>query len=154
MFIAAANTFNPDLIGVRSLLKRILTNNRSKELLVYLVFGVLTTIVHFCVYFPLYYNHFSASISTAIAWAVAVLFAFFTNKPFVFKSHNWSIPVVLPELLKFIGSRLFSGVLEIGIVKLTIDMLGLSPIFWKIATAVIVVIINYLLSKLFAFRKK
>lgn len=119
----------------------------------YLIFGVLTTAVHWCIYFPLYYKLGSASVSTAIAWGFAVLFAFFTNKPFVFQSHNWSLKVVIPELFKFIGSRLLSGLLEIGIVKLTIDILCLNPIIWKLLTAVIVVVLNYLFSKLFAFRK-
>ena len=138
---------------VRSLLKRILKSAKSREIAVYLIFGVLTTAVHWCIYFPLYYKLGSASVSTAIAWAFAVLFAFFTNKPFVFRSHNWSLKVVIPELFKFIGSRLLSGLLEIGIVKLTIDILCLNPIIWKLLTAVIVVVLNYLFSKLFAFRK-
>jgi len=135
------------------LLKRFIKHLKSKEIVVYLIFGVLTTAVHWSIYFPLYTRLGSASLSTTIAWSIAVLFAFFTNKPFVFQSHDWSPKVLIPELLKFIGSRLFSGVLEIGIVKLTIDILCWEPIFWKLATAVIVVVLNYLFSKLFAFRK-
>ena len=136
------------------MLKRFLNSFKGKEIAIYLIFGVLTTVVNYAVYFPLYYRLGSASISTALAWSVAVLFAFFTNKPFVFKSYDWTPKVVLPEMLKFIGSRVFSGLLDIGIVKLTIDIMGLNPIFWKIVSGAIVIVINYLFSKLLTFRKK
>lgn len=136
------------------MLKRFLKSPRGKEITVYLLFGVLTTVVNYAVYFPLFYQLGSASVSTAIAWCVAVLFAYFTNKPFVFKSYDWSLGVVVPEMLKFIGSRVFSGLLEIGIVKLTIDIMGLDPIFWKLLAGALVIVLNYLFSKLLTFRKR
>ena len=92
--------------------------------------------------------------SNAIAWVAAVAFAFLTNKPFVFKSHDWSAKTVLPELSKFVGCRVASGVLETLILLLAVDILGWNGNIWKIITSVLVVILNYVASKLVIFRKK
>lgn len=123
------------------------------EVLSYLFFGGLTTLVNWVVYFPLTeWLELSASLGTAIAWVVAVLFAFLTNKPFVFRSHDWSIPVVVPELLKFVGCRVGSGVAELLIMLLTVDILGWNNLLMKILASIIVVILNYMGSKLLVFR--
>ena len=125
------------------------------DILSYLFFGGLTTLVNYLVYLPCY-NWFgiSASVSNAIAWVFAVAFAFLTNKPFVFKSHDWSIKVVLPELTKFLGCRIGSGVLETAILFLTVDLLGWNGNVLKVITSLLVVILNYFGSKLLVFTKK
>ena len=80
----------------------------------YLFFGVLTTVVNYAVYLPcLNFLGFSAAVSNCIAWVVAVTFAFLTNKPFVFQSHDWSRKTVVPEFTKFIATRISSGGLEL-----------------------------------------
>ena len=120
----------------------------------YLIFGVLTTVVNYLVYLPIYnLLGASAAVSNAIAWVAAVAFAFLTNKPFVFKSHDWSAKTVLPELSKFVGCRVASGVLETLILLLAVDILGWNGNIWKIITSVLVVILNYVASKLLVFRK-
>lgn len=125
------------------------------DVLTYLVFGVLTTLVNYVVYLPVYNSlGLSAAVSNMIAWVVAVAFAFLTNKPFVFRSHDWSAKVVLPELSKFVGCRLASGVMETVILLVTVDLLGWNGNIWKIITSVAVVILNYFASKLLVFRKK
>ena len=123
-------------------------------ILVYLVFGVLTTAVNYIVYLPCYnLLGFSATISNMIAWVVAVAFAYLTNKPFVFRSHDWSAKTVVPELTKFVGSRIFSGALETGIIFVTVDCLLWNGNIMKLITSVLVVILNYVASKLLVFRK-
>lgn len=125
------------------------------DLILYLVFGVLTTGVNYIVYLPCYnLLGLSASVSNAIAWVVSVAFAFVTNKPFVFRSYDWSAKVVLPELVKFLGCRIGSGVLETAILFVTVDLLKWDGNLWKIVTSVLVVILNYVGSKLLVFRKK
>lgn len=125
------------------------------DLITYLVFGVLTTVVNYIVYLPCYNLWgFSASQSNLIAWAAAVAFAFLTNKPFVFQSHDWSPKVVIPELVKFIGTRIGSGALETGILFLAVDLAGMDGNLWKLLTSVLVVILNYIGSKLLVFGKK
>lgn len=125
------------------------------DILVYLIFGVLTTVVNYLVYLPCYnILGFSSSVSNMIAWAVAVVFAFATNKPLVFRSHDWSAGVVVPELIKFVGTRIGSGGLETLILLLAVDVLGMNGNVWKLITSVLVVILNYVGSKLLVFRKK
>ncbi len=124
------------------------------DTLAYLFFGVLTTAVNYVVYLPLYnLLHISGAVSNAVAWVAAVAFAFLTNKPFVFKSYDWSAKVVLPELSRFLGCRIGSGLLETAIIWLTVDMLALSGNWMKLLTNILVVILNYFGSKLLVFRK-
>ena len=125
------------------------------DILVYLVFGVLTTAVNYIVYLPCYnLLHLSATASNVIAWAAAVAFAYVTNKPFVFHSHDWSAKTVVPELTKFIGTRLGSGGLETLVLLVFVDMLHGNGNVWKLLTSVLVVVLNYIGSKLLVFRKK
>lgn len=125
------------------------------DAVIYLVFGVLTTLVNYAVYLPCYnVLGLNASVSNVIAWAVSVAFAFLTNKPFVFHSHDWSAGVVFPELAKFVGCRLGSGFLETAIICLTVDLLCWNGNAWKLLTSVLVVVLNYVASKLLVFRKK
>ncbi len=124
------------------------------DILAYLFFGVLTTVVNYVVYLPCYnLLHLSAAVSNVIAWVVAVAFAYLTNKPFVFRSHDWTAKTVVPELTKFVGSRIASGALETGIIFLTVDVLLWNGNVMKLVTSVLVVIINYIASKLLVFRK-
>lgn len=124
------------------------------DVVVYLVFGVLTTVVNYLVYLPLYnWMGISAAVSNIAAWVVAVAFAFLTNKPFVFQSHDWSRKTVLPELSKFVSCRVASGAMETAIIFLTVDLMQWNGNIWKLITSVLVVILNYFASKLLVFRK-
>ena len=125
------------------------------DIVSYLFFGVCTTIVNYLIYIPCY-NFFgmSATVSNMIAWVVAVAFAYLTNKPFVFRSYDWSAETVVPELTKFVGCRIGSGAAETLILFLTVDLIGWTGNVWKLLTQVMVVILNYIGSKLLVFRKK
>lgn len=128
---------------------------KYRDVIAYLVFGVLTTAVDYLVYLPLYnFCALSATLAGAIAWVASVTFAFLTNKPFVFQSHDWSWKVVWPELTKFSGTRIGTLLLQEVILLVTVDLLHWNGNWMKIAVSVVVVIVNYLGSKLFAFRKK
>lgn len=127
---------------------------KYQDIISYLVFGVLTTVVDYLVYFPLYHwLGLPGTVCNAAGWVVSVAFAFLTNKPFVFKSHDWSKNVVLPELTKFLGTRIGSGLLATGIIFVTVDLLSWDGIIMKLVTSVLVVIINYVGSKLVVFKK-
>ena len=124
------------------------------DILVYLFFGVLTTVVNYIVYLPCYnLLDLSAAVSNAIAWVAAVAFAYLTNKPFVFKSYDWSAKTVVPELTKFVGSRIASGALETVIIFVTVDLLLWDGNIMKLVTSVLVVVMNYVASKLLVFKK-
>ena len=127
---------------------------KYRDVIVYLVFGVLTTVVNYIVYLPCYnVLGLSGSVSNAIAWVGAVAFAYLTNKPFVFRSHDWSAKTVIPELTKFVGCRVGSGVVETAIIFLTVDLLGWNGNVMKLLTSVLVVVLNYIGSKLLVFKK-
>ncbi len=127
---------------------------RHRDILSYIFFGGLTTVVNYLVYLPCYnWLNLSAAISNIIAWTAAVAFAFLTNKPFVFQSHSWSREVVLPELGRFVSCRIGSGLLETGIMFLC-DLVSGNGNLWKLGTSILVVILNYIASKLLVFRKR
>lgn len=128
---------------------------KYRDILTYLIFGVLTTVVNYAVYLPVFnFCGVSAAVSNMIAWVVAVAFAFLTNKPFVFHSHDWSAQTVLPELTKFVSCRIASGALETVILFLSVDCMNWNGNIWKLVTQVLVIIINYVGSKLLVFRKE
>ena len=128
---------------------------KYEEVISYLFFGGLTTVVNYIVYLPCYnLLHLSGALSNAIAWVVAVALAYLTNKPFVFKSYDWSAKTVIPELTKFVGCRIGSGLAETAIIFVTVDLLLLNGNIIKILTSVLVVVLNYVASKLVVFRKK
>lgn len=128
---------------------------KYEEVISYLFFGGLTTLVNYIVYLPCYnILHLSGALSNAIAWVVAVAFAYLTNKPFVFKSHDWSAKTVVPELTKFVGCRVGSGLAETVIIFVLVDCLNWNGNIIKLLTSVLVVILNYVASKLLVFRKK
>lgn len=134
------------------MIKMLFTKHKDK--ITYLFFGGLTTVVNYLVYFPCYnWANISATISTVIAWVVAVAAAFLTNKPFVFESHDWSFKTVWPELTKFVGCRIASGIMEIAIIALTVDLLHWNGNVMKILVSILVVILNYFGSKLFVFKE-
>lgn len=125
------------------------------DIISYLFFGVLTTLVNYFIYFLLYnWLRLSATVSNLIAWIFSVAFAYLTNKPFVFKSRDWSKETVIPELTKFVGCRLGSGALETAIIWLTVDMLQWNGNLMKIFISVLVVALNYVGSKWLVFAKK
>ncbi|MBE6923887.1 MAG: GtrA family protein [Ruminococcaceae bacterium] len=125
------------------------------DILSYLFFGGLTTVVDFLVFWPCFnLLHWSATVSNLVAWICAVAFAYLTNKPFVFKSHDWSGKVVIPELTKFVACRIGSFVIQTLCLLVTVDLLHWDGNWMKIITSVLVIIINYVGSKLLVFTKK
>lgn len=127
---------------------------KYQDIISYLFFGVLTTVVNYLVYYPLT-NLFSfdETLANVIAWVVSVAFAFVTNKPFVFKSYDWSSEVVVPELTKFVSTRIGSGLLETAMIFVFVKLLRFDGNIVKLVASILVVIINYVGSKLIVFRK-
>lgn len=126
-----------------------------RELVSYVFWGVMTTAVNYAAYLLLtrgagvYYLT-----GSVIAWAVSVLFAYVVNKLFVFRSRDWAWRVALRELWQMVASRLFSGALELGILWLFVDTLHLNDAVVKLAANVVVVVVNYVLSKWVIFKKR
>ena len=127
---------------------------KHRELVSYVFWGVMTTVVNYAVYFLLT-EGFQVYYLTGniIAWAVSVLFAYFVNKLYVFQSRDWAWRVALRELWQMVASRLFSLGLEMGILWLFVDVLLCPHGVVKLIANVVVVIVNYVLSKFIIFRK-
>ena len=123
----------------------------SREIFFYLLFGGLTTIVNIVAFYLFTRFSLSTAVSTVLAWIISVIFAFFTNKIFVFKSNNKNY---LKEMVAFFGCRLFSGIVDLVIMVVFVDLLHFNSIVIKILSNVVVVILNYFFSKFFIFKTK
>ena len=127
---------------------------KNKEILLYLVFGVLTTAVDWGITFLLYAAHLNVHLADVLAWIAAVLFAFVTNRRLVFQSKKQRPLDVCKELSGFAGGRVLTLLLQELIVLLLYDVLLWNPYVVKILAAVVVVALNYVISKFLIFKKK
>lgn len=123
----------------------------TREIFMYVFFGVLTTIINTVSYWVLYYGiNLSNTISTIFSWFLAVVFAYVTNKLWVFEKGNKS---TLKEACEFFLSRISTGILDLLIMFIGVELLLFEGGIIKILSNVVVIILNYLLSKLFVFKK-
>ena len=131
----------------------------------YLVFGVLTTIVNYLIFWLIigFFGEGSALAANAAAFAAATIFAYITNKLFVFQSRSWKGAVLLREFFGFVGARIFSFLLEEVGLLLCMEVLHVERFVLlrisglmvaKIALSFISVLLNYLFSKYLIFSKK
>ncbi|MCC0628172.1 MULTISPECIES: GtrA family protein [unclassified Clostridioides] len=128
---------------------------KHKETILYLFFGAFTTLVNIVSY--LFFTRvilFNFMIANALAWILAVLFAYVTNKFFVFESKITELRFLFKEFLSFVSFRLLSGIIEMFIMYVMIDLLFVNDIIVKIFTNVVVIVLNYLFSKMIIFRKQ
>ena len=127
---------------------------KYRSILSYAFFGLCTTVVNVIVYDVLY-NRLQVSniVSTIIAWVIAVIFAFITNKVFVFDSKSFEWKKLRYELITFLSCRLLTGILDIGIMFVAVDLMSWNGVFWKIISNILVIILNYAASKLVIFKK-
>ena len=131
-------------------IKEILTN---REILLYLVFGVLTTLVDWVVSFALYRTPLNTHVANVIAWVAAVLFAYITNRVWVFESKREGLRAIARELGVFAGGRVATLVMQELVFLALHDLLHVSEYIVKVIAAVLVVIGNYAISKWLVFRK-
>lgn len=163
-----------------SFIGKIIDKLFTKEIITYVFFGVLTTVVNlatFYVFKKLFISIgwdgvFNAIIpensaiirifsggsdyldANAIAWVVGVVFAFVTNKLWVFESKSWKPSVAGKEFTGFLGARIFSFVVETLMMFVMVSLLTWNEFVSKIIVGVVVVIINYVFSKLIIFKNK
>ncbi len=129
---------------------------KYKEVINYLVFGGLSTVVNFASYYiAAYLFGIDEVISSGISWFCAVLFAYITNKIFVFSSKTENKRGIIKEIVSFFGFRIISGALcDVGTFALMINVLGINDIIAKVVTQIMVILLNYIFSKFIIFRKK
>lgn len=127
----------------------------------YLIFGVSTTLVNWIVYTLLVsIANTDVTLANGIAWFAAVIFAYITNKLYVFESKSWKVTVLAHEIISFFGARIASGVFEIFLpallMKIGLDqaIFGIEGFAAKLVVSVLVIVLNYIFSKLFVFKNK
>nr|WP_314463392.1 GtrA family protein [uncultured Clostridium sp.] len=124
-----------------------------KETILYLFFGVCTTIINTAVYAGLYETGWMGNIkSNTIAWILAVLFAFITNKLWVFESKGTSRKQLLHEATNFFSCRIATGILDILIMYVGVNVLGIIGVGVKVSSNIIVILLNYVASKVYIFK--
>lgn len=134
---------------------------KYREIIVYLIVGVLTTIVSLITKWGLLFtildaeDAFELQVAVIISWIISVLFAYVTNRIFVFCSKNKKI---LKEMISFFGARILTLVMEMAIMWFFVTLLKLNTnmwvIVWTLVTQVLVIVLNYIFSKIFVFKKK
>lgn len=128
---------------------------KCRSFIAYAVFGVATTIVNIVTYNVCYYNlNISNTLSNIAAWVLAVTFAYLTNKVWVFDSKSWKWQVLRKEIPAFISCRLATGVMDIVIMFVCVDLLGMHAMLMKLLSNILVIILNYIFSKLVIFKKR
>lgn len=128
---------------------------KYKEIINYMIFGGLATLVNFISYYIFARTlNVDEVISSGLSWFCAVLFAYVTNKLFVFESKKDSKKEMIKEMISFFLARIVSGALcDVGTFALMVKVLNINDIIAKLVTQVMVVIVNYIFSKLI-FKKE
>ena len=134
-------------------MNKLLNKLLNKETIIYVIFGILTTIVDFVAFGILYYTfNIGEIISNTTAWVLAVAFAFITNKLFVFESKSFQSKKLIKEIISFVSSRIITLLLT-NLFLLCARFLGINMMFAKALISVVVIILNYVFSKLFVFKE-
>ncbi len=129
---------------------------KYKELFFYGVFGVGATVINIVSYRVLA-NTFGKKyflIANIIAWILAFIFAFITNKLFVFESKSWEAQIAMKEFVGFLSARLATGILDTVLMWVFVSIISLDDTLSKIIINILVIIINYIASKFFIFKKE
>ena len=146
-------------------LRAILYRLRLRELIAYGIVGVLTTVVNYVMYagvsrgaaalLGIAPDHAAMILAAKIvAWIAAVAFAFWANKKYVFMSADWSLSTLRHELPSFVSARILSLLFDVAFVELAVHLLGMNDLIATLISNVIVIVLNYLASKLCIFKKR
>ncbi len=121
----------------------------------YLIFGFLAFVLNYILYFifaDTLAMHYM--VATALSWVLTVVFAYWTNRTFVFKSQNKDASSVVKEFVSFIGARVATEVLEIVLMYVMVDLMTINDKISKLVCQTIVILANYVLSKIWIFKDK
>lgn len=128
---------------------------KYKSIILYLVFGGLTTFINIATYTSCYYLFNTGNtLANIISWVLSVLFAYITNKLFVFESKSFSGKTLFKEMFSFFSCRAVSGLMDIIIMFVAVDVFHLTAWIFKIFSNVIVLILNYIFSKTIVFNSR
>lgn len=128
---------------------------KNREVVLYLLFGFLTTVLNVVVFTGcIRLLNFGVLVSNVFAWIISVLFAYLTNRRFVFDSSASSAKDIIKECLGYFTGRIGTGVFDIIAVYIAVEILLLNDIITKIVVNILVVVFNYLISKFLVFKRE
>ncbi len=134
---------------------------KYKDIILYIIFGIATTVVNFSVYtFFVKFLSQDMTLSNLISWVISVTFAFITNKIFVFSSRSFKAKTLFKEFVSFYSSRIITGIMEIIFptvlfdLGLNFELFGIKGFVAKAIVNLVIIILNYVFSKLFVFKSK
>ncbi|MDR1542179.1 MAG: GtrA family protein [Clostridiales bacterium] len=125
----------------------------NREFITYIICGVLTSIVGISTYSLFRSMSLNVPVSNTFSSAIAIAFAFVVNKQFVFESKDWSFPFIAYELGRFAGGRVFTYLVETGLLMLMVDKLHLYEPYCKLFSQAVIIALNYIISKWIIFKK-
>lgn len=132
-----------------------MSTNKNQAIYMYLLFGVLTTVINIIAYYLCYEIFGITNIhSTVISWLISVIFAFITNKRYVFTGTKCDVQTITSEFIRFCACRIATGFVEVAIMYIFVDLLLYSGMMMKIIANIAVVILNYTVSKFIIFKNK
>jgi len=127
--------------------------NLYKDYILYVIFGVATTLVNIISYVILDYLSLGTVTSTSLSWFVSVLFAYVTNKLFVFHIQDKDKKHFFNKIIDFYGCRLATGLMDLLIMYVFVDLLNMNNLVIKCLSNIIVIILNFVFSKYLIFKK-
>lgn len=128
--------------------------NQYRTVMLYLIFGVLTTIINILSYYMLLEWHVNIQVAVVISWLLSILFAYSTNKIWVFQSSSQSFRGIIREMSLFFSARVITLLVEMIIIWFGVQLLRQNPIVWKVIDNIVVVLVNYIFSQRVIFQTK
>ncbi len=126
---------------------------QGKSVILYIIFGILTTLINIVSYYIC--SHILSQeilISNVIAWIISVLFAYITNRKWVFESSTYKKRDILKEAISFFSCRLLTGLMDMGIMFISVNLLLFNDVVMKVVSNILVIVVNYIASKLLIFK--
>lgn len=134
-------------------IKKLISKFLNKETISYVIFGVLTTVVDYVASYIFFYKmDMGEVVSNTIAWVLAVAFAYVTNKLFVFEARGKGFKTLMFEIISFAGARVITLLISNGFLLIT-SHIGIEFLLAKVLISVVVLVLNYIFSKLIVFKK-
>lgn len=128
---------------------------KYKAPILYIFFGGVTTVINIAAYYILYYILGCGNdISNIVSWFITVTAAYVTNKIWVFESRSTAIKTLIHEIITFFGCRIATGLMDFAIMHVGVDMLAYPALPLKIISNVLVIVLNYVASKLVIFKRE
>jgi len=142
------------MFNIKRLSEKILKKPLTREVTLYICVGMLTTVVGFVSYSLFLYIGLGVAVSNTISHFLAILFAYVANKIWVFRALDFAVKTVAKEFLKFLSGRFVTYVVDTMLLILLVEVLSYNPLISKLLTSLIVIMLNYLVSRTIVFRKR